>query len=207
MNLRRSDVMVTHICDPGDGAASPRAVSHSRINPARAIGHERAKIVLQAGCILCAGSVWAAEHPAQPPVADMWLAYLVMSVILLLSVVSAVVTIWDKLRAKPPLHKQFAALNHEHHDYATISYVDGIRTTCREERKALLAKDDMLIDQLNDLQANMSQGFRELNQLAEIRSAKVHNRINPMAEEIRSNADALSNHLEDHRSGRYVNAG
>ncbi|NCC50916.1 MAG: hypothetical protein EOM20_06825 [Spartobacteria bacterium] len=197
----------THICDPRDGAASPRAVSPTLYNQKRVIA--RTVKVLFAGYLLFTGSGWAAEpgSTGQPPLADMWLAYLVMSVIVLLSLVSAVVTIWDKLRAKPPLYKQFAAVNHEHHEYATISYVDGIRVTCRDERKALLAKDDLLIEQMHELQKDMTQGFRDLNQLAEIRSAKIHNRINPMSQEIRSNSDALSNHLEDHRSGRYDNAG
>jgi len=130
----------------------------------------------------------------------------------LLGLVAAVATIYDKLfRAKPAYHKQFAAIEHAHEEYALRSDCGPRHRGCAQERLDMrqemgnaVGKVERQIDYLrNTIGAQKDEIMTRLatmDEKQEARSSKIHDRIDPIAAQVAASKQAIAQHLSDERA-------
>lgn len=122
----------------------------------------------------------------------------------LLALVLILLSIWDKIKFKPPLHRQFSGVDHTHSEYVLGGEIKTQKESCAKERLAirqefgnLTAKVERQSDHLrNKLFERIEQLDRDNNE----RARRIHERINPVADNVAKNKQAIEQHLEDHRA-------
>jgi hypothetical protein len=132
--------------------------------------------------------------------------YVLVGLVGLLSLVSAVVNIWSKLRPEPPYAQQFAARQHFHEQYVTAEQIKDIQFNCHGERVRMMAasreSEGDVIHRLEALRRDITDGLSTITREAEERASKLHKRIDPLVGELAATSRAVANHLEDHRKGK-----
>jgi len=99
---------------------------------------------------------------------------------------------------------QYALKDHGHPEYI-------IREDCRSEHiksdKAETRKFEEIQRHLDHLGNKIDATLTDHNRQAEERAAKIHSRIDPISELASATSARFDDHIEDHRNGRFDNAG
>jgi hypothetical protein len=190
----------------------PAALVGSRGN-VRAIGLSssgRTFLFLLAVLLLGVNPTMAGDGATPSPAAAIpAMVWFVTSLIGCLAVVALVLTIWEKIKFSPPLHKQFAALLHRHEEYAEKVHVHPEYMTeahFRNWRK--IYQVEMAEDERNSKEMEARLTAKLDNMIASVNAhmtgveRRLGDRIDPLAETLAANRQGLNQHLEDHRAGR-----
>jgi len=128
--------------------------------------------------------------------------------IIVAGIVGNFILVWVKLSGKPekreiqqPLRvaeePEYAPKNHEHPDYIS-------RTECRLSHQQSSQDGTKKIEdvqrQLDHLGKELKAGISAIGKDAETRAAKLHARVDPIAQLAASTTDRLDDHLKDHRA-------
>ena len=105
----------------------------------------------------------------------------------------------NEITFRPPLEDRFAARLHEHADYISRAAC----ATTHSHAAALEAKHEA---RAQSLQEQLVTAFRQMDEKAETRSAKLHARIDQLAQLASTVSARVDDHLEDHRNGRFDHA-
>jgi hypothetical protein len=114
------------------------------------------------------------------------------------TVINLGLSIWDKIKPKPPYHRQFAALQHDHSGYQQVG-------ECSSRHAALLAEAKEAVriavidrrsveDKLLAVESSLRAEIKENDRKAEQRASETHSRINGLAAPL----NALLGRFEDH---------
>jgi hypothetical protein len=166
---------------------------------------------------LCAAAhIPSAAHAAQPgpAAADVAAALLgswLVQLGFVLALLVAALRVYDHFRPKPALHQQFAPLGHTHSDLVHQATARSCRSdqarelmTIRQEIGGMTGKVERQLDHLrNSITTQSEQIFaaiKTLDDKQEDRIRRIHGRIDPLAERVASNKQAIDQHLQDARS-------
>ena len=190
--------------------AGDKAIDSRLIVPAPRSRLPRVRLLLPlllalAGFLPVAVTHAAGAESSLPTATSLSLGSWVVNAAAVLAIAYMILKFILAFRRHPPLEKEFAPYNHEHSGYVTPIDIERTLKRCEAERRDIAARasanDRELFGKLDNVRSLIADGFRELDTKAENRSVKLHNRINPMGEEIRSNSQQIQNHLSDHRKG------
>lgn len=106
------------------------------------------------------------------------------------------------LEVKPS--PEYAPRLHEHPQYITR---DDCHAAHQQASQAETAKIEQVQRQIDHLSQEMKTTLTDHNRQAEARSSSLHARIDPISKLAQSTTDRLNDHFEDHRNGRFDNAG
>ena len=99
---------------------------------------------------------------------------------------------------------EYAKVDHAHSQYIT-------REECRIEnsrqQEELAQRFTTITRQVEGLNNHITTGLEALNKKDEERASKLHSRIDPISQLAQSTTDRVNDHFEDHRNGRFDNAG
>lgn len=155
-----------------------------------------------------ASPAMAAEGPspsAAIPAAVWWVGGLIG----FMSFVQLCLSIWEKVKFTPPLHRQFAALTHRHDEYApsrhdhpeylTESHFRNWRKIQKDEHEGDVENaremEQRLAGKLDDVREALGAQLLDVER-------RLGSRIDPMAETLAATKHGLNQHLEDHRARR-----
>jgi hypothetical protein len=170
-------------------------------------------------CLLslpCAAAAAPAAFPGAAASYEIQAAFVVFTgSVCLIGLLAALVTIWDKWRPKPPYHQQFAPLVHEHPQYVRDPDFAARKRWCAQERMDIrkemgnaVGKVERQIDHLRNAIGTQNEQvmarLTELDEKQEARASRIHGRIDPLAERISANRQAIDQHLSDERSKRVM---
>jgi len=165
---------------------------------------------------LCIAAAWLCADVAVAEVAEVAddgdvargtiMLHWMLGMIGFLGAISLASSIYKNLRPYPPLGKQFAPAEHQHPDYATVNQVAAVQERLEREHRDMMEHNDVtdreLFGSLRSLSSEMAAGFQALDSKAETRAEKLHNRINPMGEEIVANKRQILDHISNHAARR-----
>jgi hypothetical protein len=160
--------------------------------------------------ILLAAPVAAlAGDTTPPPMFDNWLANAayVMGLIYMLTKIAA------SRQPKPPLHQQFAALEHQHNGTLSKGEQETCRAehtrelmTIRQEMGGFTSKVERQIDHLRNLISTQNDQMMaeivKMDEKNEKRILHLHERLDPLPAAIAVNTRSVETHLADHRAGK-----
>lgn len=117
----------------------------------------------------------------------------------LMGVVLTALNIIDKLTPKPPLHRQYAAVDHRHEEYVTQQHFHAVRAKCdaerHQDREASERIDQRLFDKLDGVRESLAGELHGMER-------RIGDRITPLSDAISANKQAINSHLSDHRAGK-----
>ena len=99
---------------------------------------------------------------------------------------------------------EYAAKDHIHHQYITR---DDCRAAHVQAAQAETGKFEAIQRQLDHMNNSFVLTLTRHNDQAEERAAKLHARIDPIAQLSQATNARFDDHIEDHRNGRFDNAG
>ena len=99
---------------------------------------------------------------------------------------------------------KYALRDHNHPQYITR---EDCRAVHLQAAQAESTKVEQIQRQIDHLAQDMKTTLSEHNKNAETRASSLHARIDPIAKMAQSTTDRLEDHFEDHRTGRFDNAG
>lgn len=99
---------------------------------------------------------------------------------------------------------EYAAKDHIHHQYITK---EDCRAAHIQAGQAETGKFEAIQRQLDHMNNSFVQTLARHNDQAEERAAKLHARIDPIGELCGATNARFDDHIEDHRNGRFDNAG
>ena len=167
-------------------------------------------------CLLPLPLLAAGSAPEATAVANALLGSWLVQLGFVLGLLVAALKIYDHFRPKPPLYQQYAPILHDHAeamrkaDDAHKADLAACRAestreclTIRQEMGGMTAKLESAIDSLrNTIGTQNSQMLSEIKGMddrMEERVTRLHHRIDPLAERVASNKQAIEQHLADER--------
>ncbi len=99
---------------------------------------------------------------------------------------------------------EYASKDHIHHQYITK---EDCRSAHIQAGQAETSKFEAIQRQLDHMNNSFIQTLARHNDQAEERAAKLHSRIDPIAQLSQATNARFDDHIEDHRNGRFDNAG
>lgn len=162
------------------------------------------------GCV--PAPVFAAEAaPAAADVAAALLGSWLVQLSFVLTLLLLGLKIWDYLRPKPPLHQQYAPIKHTHAELHSSADADTCRAnqtremmTIRQEMGGMTGKVERQIDHLRDAvttqNAQIVAALKDFDEKQEDRIRRIHGRIDPLAERVAANKQAIEQHIADERA-------
>lgn len=130
--------------------------------------------------------------------AEAALLWWVLAAELFLGLAVGIVWLVKSSRPNPPLHKEYAAREHDHPELVTRPELNKGLADLKDDFSRRLEegarRDERTDEKLDAIGRKISEGF-----------SNVHRRIDPMAEALAVNTAALKQHLEDHRAEKSAN--
>ena len=99
---------------------------------------------------------------------------------------------------------EYASKDHSHHQYITK---EDCRAAHIQAGQAETGKFEAIQRQLDHMNNSFVATLARHNDQAEERAAKLHSRIDPIAQLSQATNARFDDHIEDHRNGRFDNAG
>lgn len=108
-------------------------------------------------------------------------------------------SLWEKVRPDPPLHRQFATADHKHPDYITALHFSNWRRIQKEERERdqrdTREMELRLSSKLDEIGRSLTDELKEVER-------RLGDRVDPIAQCSSATKQSINQHLEDHRAGR-----
>lgn len=134
----------------------------------------------------------------------------------ILGIVLLVVSLWNQLKPKPALHRQFAPINHTHPevlprlDHDKICEAHSVETR-RQIKFAIIEGEghrtkhdtvnrEAIQRQMDTLISTLRADLKEIDRRSEERASETHSRINGLAAPLNSLLGRFEDHLSEHRS-------